>query len=109
MEKHKWLPGKSGNPKGRTPNKECLTSLLRAEIEKMCPQDKKGRTWKELIVLSTMTLAIKGHPGALKEVWERMEGKVTQPITGADGGPIELIYNGIDMTHFPKPPKKGTS
>ena len=87
-----WKPGQSGNPKGRPPYAKTLTSLLRDEIEKICPQDREKRTWYQLIVLATMQLAIKGNPTALKEVWERLDGKVKQDLglTGADGGPIDI-------------------
>ena len=75
--KPRWKPGQSGNPKGRPPKKDCLTSLLKDELERIDPEDKQKRTWKELVVLATLRLAIKGHPTALKEVWERSDGKVS--------------------------------
>lgn len=84
LAEHAWNPGKSGNPKGRPRKAECLTSLLKEEIEKMCPSDKLKRTWKELLVIGTMRLAIAGNATALKQVWERMDGKVTQ-LLGVDG------------------------
>jgi hypothetical protein len=86
-------PAKKGevrNPHGRPVGG--LAVLLQKEIEKICPGDKQGRTWKELIVIATMTLAMKGNATALKEIWERMEGKVTQPVSGPDGGPVQLEY-----------------
>ena len=82
--------GQSGNPKGRPRSETCLTSLLRKEIEKLCPSDKQGRTWKELIVLATMKLAMEGNAAALREVWERNDGKIHQPVTSAAGGPVEI-------------------
>jgi hypothetical protein len=42
------------------------------------PYDK---TWSELIVIATMSLAIKGNATALREVWERSDGKVLQPTS----------------------------
>lgn len=82
-----WVKGKSGNPNGRPKNSECLTALLREEIEKIDPADLEGRTWKQKLVLATMRLACEGVPVAFKEAWERLEGKVTQPlgVDGADG------------------------
>jgi hypothetical protein len=32
--------------------------------------------------------AVKGDVPALKEITDRVEGKVAQPITGADGAPL---------------------
>ena len=88
---YSWKKGQSGNPKGRPPKAAILTPLLEIEIEKVCEGDKLGRTYKELIVLATMRLAIKGHPVALKEIYNRLDGAALERIelTGAAGGPIE--------------------
>src|SRR5262249_2297212 len=76
----RFVKGQSGNPKGRPPKHECLTSLLKEELEKVSSADKDGRTWKELIVLATLKLAMKGNAAALREVWDRVDGKVRQDI-----------------------------
>lgn len=84
-----WKPGTSGNPKGRPKNESCLTSLMRAKMDQVAKlidpvtQEPYGKTWKELIVLATLKLALEGNHSALKEVWERMEGKVVQPVNGS--------------------------
>ena len=75
-----WKKGGSGNPKGRPKKADCLTSLLKTEIEKIDPEDREERTHKELIVIATMRLARKGNAAALKEVWERMDGKVKDKL-----------------------------
>ena len=77
----RFVKGQSGNPKGRPPKHECLTSLLKEELELINPADKEGRTWKQLIVLATLRLAMKGNPAALREVWDRVDGKVRQDIS----------------------------
>lgn len=82
----KWKKGHSGNPAGRPKKEDCLTSLLREEIDKIDPEDKGKRTWRELIVVATMRLAIKGNAAALKEVWERLDGKVTDKLDINPGG-----------------------
>ena len=79
-DKSKWKAGQSGNPAGRPKKADCLTSLLKEEIDKVCPKDVEKRTWKELIILATMSLAMKGNAAALKEVWERMDGKVKDKL-----------------------------
>jgi len=89
-----WKPGQSGNPKGRPSKKACLTTLLKKEIERICPDDKKGRTWKELIVLSTMQLAIRGNSTALREVWARVDGNVTQSLDV--GGQVQTEHIDIE-------------
>ena len=75
-----WQKGQSGNLKGRPKKEDCLTSLLKEEIEKIDPEDKEKRTHKELIVIATMRLARKGNAAALKEIWERMDGKVKEKL-----------------------------
>jgi hypothetical protein len=74
----RWKPGQSGNPKGRPKKEDSLTSLLKEEIEKLCPADRENRTWKELVVRATLQLAMKGNGTALKEVWGRHDGKIPQ-------------------------------
>ena len=79
-EGRRWKKGQSGNPNGRPPNASCLTALLREEIGRICPADKEGRTWAELLVVATMRLALAGNSTALKEVWDRLDGKVVVPV-----------------------------
>jgi len=62
----RWQNGVSGNPRGRPRKQECLTSLLKEEIAKICPADREKQTWKELIVRATLQLAMKGNATALK-------------------------------------------
>ena len=81
---HRWKKGESGNPKGR-PKGLSLGQLLDQEIEAICPQDKEERSWKQLIVMATLQLAIKGHNGALNQVWDRLDGKVPQGLIGGNG------------------------
>ncbi len=89
-----WKPGQSGNPKGRPKKADCLTSLLKEEMEKIDPEDKGKRTHKELIVLATMCLAKNGNATALKEIWERMDGKVRDKLELTGGA--ELVQRLIE-------------
>ena len=84
----KFLPGNNANPKGR-PVKDCsITSLLKEELDKIPTGEKQGRTWRQLLVLAWLTGAMK-NPVLFKELLERVEGKVLQPIGGQDGEPIK--------------------
>ena len=74
----RWKKGVSGNPQGRPKKQDSLTNLLKEEIGKICPADREKRTWKQLIVRATLQLAMKGNATALKEVWERLDGKTLQ-------------------------------
>lgn len=81
---HVFKPGQSGNPGGR-PKK------LTRHLERLLDQkDEKGRTYAERLVESVVKRAIKRSDSALKEIWERTEGKVPQAVTGADGGPVQF-------------------
>lgn len=72
------------NPNGR-PKAESLTAVLNRMMEEKCPQDKQGRTWKQLIVISTLQNAMKGNASAQKEVWDRYDGKLKEHVDiGAD-------------------------
>lgn len=65
-------------PRGRPKKRESLTSLLKEEIAKICQADREKRTWMELVVRATLQLAMNGNATALKEGWERLDGKVLQ-------------------------------
>ena len=91
----RWKPGQSGNPKGRPKKADCLTSLLKEEIERIDPEDAEGRTHKQLIVLATMTLAKRGNATALKEVWERMDGKTANKLEIQDSPNAILLAKAL--------------
>jgi len=82
----RWKKGVSGNPRGRPTKQDSLTSLLRDEIERICPADREKRTWKELVVRATLQLAMKGNPAALREVWDRLDGKLKQSLEHRTAG-----------------------
>src|SRR5689334_8094477 len=90
----RWKKGVSGNPRGRPKKEESLTSLLKAELEKICPADKEGRSWRELIVRSTLQQAMKGSPVAVREIWDRSDGPVTRAdkleLSGPQGKEIKI-------------------
>ena len=89
-----WQPGQSGNPKGR-PKKDCsLTSLLKEELDKVPElKDKSGatntKTWRQLLVQAWLLGAMK-KSDLLKELLDRVEGKVAQPISGDKDNPIAM-------------------
>jgi hypothetical protein len=102
-EKHRWKKGTSGNPRGRPTKEASLTNLLRDEIQNVCPADREQRTWKELVVRATLQLAMKGNAAALKEVWERLDGKVlqTERLELGEGGKqvtIQVVYGDQQST-----------
>ena len=91
----KFLPGHPGNPKGRPAKGECLTSLLRELL--VGDPEAVIKKWQQGKVTGAMRVAIAWYKKlstsdmtALKEALDRVEGKVTQPISGEGGGPIPL-------------------
>ena len=103
-----WTRGKSGNPRGYS-----LTGLARDLLNKVpaVTIDKKPntKTWMELIVQAWLVGAYKGNATYFKELMERLEGKVAQPLTGGEGEPL---MPPIVQYHFPdgtvmKPPRNG--
>ncbi len=72
--------GVSGNPKGRPRKEDCLTSIMKEKLAEVDPEDENNLTRAELIVVATIDLAKKGNAAALKEVWERSDGKVKDKL-----------------------------
>ncbi|CAN7391126.1 DUF5681 domain-containing protein [Neorhizobium sp. LjRoot104] len=87
-------PGKSGNPGGRPkskPFKEALLmEALAAERGEKCYAKKGSLRWNARQLLN------KGEVPAIKEIADRLDGKVTQGISGPNGGPIQTV----DLTNM---------
>ena len=84
-----WVKGQSGNPNGRPKKVISLTSELKAQLGEVCPTDDKGRTWLQVLVECWLKEA-RDNPAYFKELVERVEGKVTQPIGGENGKPLKV-------------------
>jgi hypothetical protein len=91
--------GQSGNPKGRPRKDVCLTSLVKEELEKIAKnpdgspmKDANGKvvkmTYYDLLARAIVRGAIKGKTVALKELWDRIDGRVPLPISNPDGSPV---------------------
>ena len=85
------------NEKGRPKKDVSLTSLLKVEIEKIPPEEKQGKTWRQILVLAWLRGAMTNST-LLSLLLERLEGKVVQPVAGEDGKPIviKVVYDGSD-------------
>jgi hypothetical protein len=77
---HLWRKGVSGNPAGRPKNEPLLAPELRRQLGQICPEDPKKRTWCVYLMEKMLILAAKGNPAAIKEVFERTEGKVKDVV-----------------------------
>ena len=74
----KWVKGQSGNPAGRPKNEPLLSPEIRRKLRELCPNDPQGRIWLSVVAERLLELACKGNPAAIKEVFERIDGKVTE-------------------------------
>ena len=49
------------------------------------------KTWRQLIARAVLYGAAKGDTKMIGELWDRLEGKVLQPIGGEGGEPMTII------------------
>jgi hypothetical protein len=97
-----FKPGQTGNAGGR-PKKHPVTGYLKDQLDKPIPEKMKAKlppifvevygenaTFGEMIAFKLVAMSAKGDIIALKELLDRVEGKVAQKTvhTGEDDGPI---------------------
>jgi len=80
IKEHGFKPGQSGNPKGRPPNIKYVSEALR----ELLAEDKSLAYY---LAKNLAKRALK-NSGDLSLLFERTEGKVTQPIGGDPNMPI---------------------
>jgi hypothetical protein len=100
LEKGKFKKGEISNPRGRPPNELSLTNLTRETLDQVCPYDTKGRTWKEYLVDRWLALSAE-NPSYFRELVERLEGKVTQPIEAGIDTDIHFVIGKGYVTDKP--------
>lgn len=91
-----WKKGQSGNPKGRPRKPVSITSGLKEQLSKVPDfPDRRGdpntKTWRDLIVDAILRGCLKGNHPLTKELLDRLEGKVTQPIDATLKGDVNFI------------------
>ncbi len=79
-----WEPGQSGNPAGRPPKDEALTDVLRGLVD------------KEDIAKKLIEVANKGDVGALKYVYDRLDGKPRETVHNINENLPEVVE--IDLS-----------
>jgi len=84
------------NPNGRPKKVISLTSEMKAQLAEPCPYD-PTKTWLQYLVLRWLGQAV-DNATYFKELIERLEGKVVQPMGGEGGKPIiiKVVYDGSD-------------
>jgi hypothetical protein len=112
-----WKPGESGNLSGR-PKRKPLTDAYAALLDKPIPPDMarqlkldESTTYAQVIAMSLVREAVKGKVNAAAEVADRVEGKITQPISGPNEGPIVVrslndFYAGLAKPKTDAPEKE---
>ena len=110
LKANAFKPGQSGNPAGAKKGSKHMSALYRKAMKyKVDATDPRTGTSKrmtlaECMVLATIKEATKGNIAAVREITDRVEGKVAQPLTGADGqplmpaGPVTIQVNPIPGT-----------
>ncbi len=87
-----WKPGQSGNPKGRPRKDACITSLVKELLE----QDAgKGKTHAQLIAMAILKESAKGNISAIRELLDRIEGKVVDKHKIEGDVPVTLIREAV--------------
>ncbi len=101
---------KNGNKRGMSPNSQknlgkgrlgnnhankdysitrIIKEMLDLPADAVLPGANGVKTWRQLIARAILYSAVKGEVAMIKELLDRLEGKVTQPIGGEGGGPIK--------------------
>jgi Family of unknown function (DUF5681) len=95
-----FQPGQSGNPLGRPVRKPLITALEKY-LSRPVPGDKQHRTFLEKLVEETVKRAIKKSDVLVREIFERVEGKVAPDETQANMG-VQVIL----MDKIPRPDRE---
>ncbi len=92
-----WKPGESGNPTGRPSKRNALAPALRTLLGR---KQLDGRTNKQALLEALLETALSGDVQAIKLIFERVDGKVPEPIeiSGKDGGSIEIRWVDADLS-----------
>ncbi len=86
----RWKPGESGNPGGRHKDPG-ITAIQIEMLDKPCPYAKDPKTtWRMWLAEKGLLLA-GDKEAALRDLKDRLEGKVTLPIGGDKENPIYTI------------------
>jgi hypothetical protein len=90
----RWKTGQSGNPAGR-PKSRTLSEELRARLQEQYP-GKPAATYGRMVAHKLIDLAIDGEIGAIKEVYDRVEGKPRQAIDiSVEDKKREMVENAL--------------
>lgn len=90
LEKYKWKPGQSGNPKGR-PRKKTLEELIYEVLDEEQPGT-GGWDRHEALARVIVDMMLKRDGRIIKEYMARVWPQVQRhELSGEGGGPIEVV------------------
>lgn len=96
-------PGVSGNPSGR-PKKKDWTDAIRKAVQEVQEDDPLKRQRLHLLAEALVLKAQAGDVNALKEIGDRIEGKVPQAVVGDDeADPIKVVTKIVREIVRPQP------
>lgn len=88
-------PGKSGNPLGPPKKEKSFANMLRIAISE-ASKDGTGTKLRK-VAEKLVDVALEGDVSAIKEIADRLDGKVAQAITGGDENDAPLQVQLIRM------------
>jgi hypothetical protein len=98
LRPYQWKKGQSGNPGGR-PKK--LTCKLEQLLDKKIPGDKTGKTYAEALIEQMLHRAMKKSDFLIREIFDRVEGKVPRALTAEDHGPSQINVSVVHIGEAP--------
>src|ERR1700684_4089439 len=95
LRPYMWQKGQPSPTPGGRPRKTPISDADARHVGDPLPDDlrsklrlPKGATWADAMALGQLRSAVRGNTVAAKEITDRIEGRVTQPISGENGEPV---------------------
>ena len=90
-----WKPGESGNPKGQPHRTKIWRDAILRAIKR---REAKDPLALEKLADSLLRAVDDGDVSAMRELGDRTDGKVSQPIGGADDLPPQKMQHELDLS-----------
>jgi hypothetical protein len=87
--KGRFMPGISGNPKGKPLGAKHMTTLLMDALREI--PNGHGKPADILIVQKLIQKALQGHDKSIELIWNRIEGKETQSLNIASSSATIVV------------------
>ncbi len=81
-------------PNIRTSKQYSITRMIKDMLDEQADViDANGLTWRQMIARIILRESAKGNTQMIRELLERTDGKVTQPISGDEENPTPINVN----------------